>query len=68
VVDVPDELVCSGCGRAGSPADLATGWSVSSPPRPTGSTARTAEQEQVTVLCPECARRWVRDVEARLDP
>jgi hypothetical protein len=68
VVAVPEELLCAGCGRPGSPADLATGWSVSSPPRPTGSTARTPDQERVTVLCPDCARRWVRDLEARLDP
>jgi hypothetical protein len=66
---VPDELRCAGCGSAGTAADVVTGWSVSRPPRPTGSSApRTAEQEQLTMLCPSCVRRHVRDLEARLDP
>ena len=65
---VREELRCSGCGRSGAAADVVTGWSVSRPPRPTGSTApRTAEQERLTMLCPDCARRRVRDLEARLD-
>jgi hypothetical protein len=65
---VPDQLSCTGCGRAGHAADVATGWSLSSPPRATGRSERTPEQERVTALCPDCARSSVRDVEARLDP
>ncbi|NYJ04536.1 hypothetical protein [Petropleomorpha daqingensis] len=66
---VPEELSCAGCGRTGAAADVVTGWSVSRLPRPVGSDApRTAEQEQLTMHCPDCARRHVRDLEARLDP
>jgi hypothetical protein len=46
---------------------VVTGWSVSTPPRPTGST-RSADGGPIAMLCPECARRLVRDLEARLDP
>jgi hypothetical protein len=46
---------------------MATGWSVSTPPRPTGST-QAAGDGPVFMLCPDCARRLVRDLEARLDP
>ena len=61
-----DRLTCAHCGRAGSAADAATGWSVSTPPRPTGSTQpRSAE---VRALCPACARSSLRDLEGRLDP
>jgi hypothetical protein len=63
---VPDRFRCALCGRAGTPADVATGWSMSSPPRPTGSSG--AGGDRVTALCPECARRSLRDTEARLDP
>ena len=64
-----DELSCSECGRAGTAADVAAGWSLSVPPRPVGSAGpRPAEQQGVTALCPGCARRLVRDLEARLDP
>ncbi|MGY1637778.1 hypothetical protein ACI78V_14120 [Geodermatophilus sp. SYSU D00742] len=60
-------LVCAACGRTGTPADVATGWSMSTPPRPTG--AREARPPgPLSALCPECLRRSVRDVEARLDP
>jgi hypothetical protein len=65
---VPDQLVCTGCGRTGNAADVAAGWSLSSLPRATGRSERTAEEERVTALCPDCVRRSVRDVEARLDP
>jgi hypothetical protein len=65
---VPEELHCTGCGRRGTAADVALGWSLSSAPRATGRIDRTPEQERVTALCPDCARRHVRDVEARLDP
>jgi len=69
VADLPDELRCSGCGSRGTPADLAAGWSLTRPARPTGaSRARTAEEERLTALCAECARRHVRELEARLDP
>jgi hypothetical protein len=40
---------------------------VSRLPRPTGADRpRTAEEERTTALCPVCARRDVRDLEARL--
>ena len=65
---VPDVLSCTGCGRTGTAADVGTGWSLSSAPRATGRTERTPDEERVTALCPDCARRHVRDVEARLDP
>jgi hypothetical protein len=68
VVAIPDEVSCAGCGRRGTAADLATGWSLSTPPRATGTSGRTAEQERLTALCPDCVRRSVRDLEARLDP
>lgn len=62
------DVHCDSCGRPGTAADLATGWSVSRPPRPTGpARARTAAEERTTALCPDCARRHVRDLEARLD-
>jgi hypothetical protein len=64
---VSDELHCSVCGRAGSAAEVALGWSVSTPPRPVGSTA-PPDREATTALCPDCARRYVRDIEGRLDP
>ncbi|HEX2072857.1 MAG TPA: hypothetical protein VHF92_03655 [Geodermatophilus sp.] len=62
-----DALVCARCRRSGTAADVATGWSLSVPPRPTGSTGERAP-EQLTVLCPDCARDCLRDLEARLDP
>jgi endogenous inhibitor of DNA gyrase (YacG/DUF329 family) len=66
---VSGDVHCASCGRPGSAADLAAGWSVSRPPRPTGATRpRTAAEERTTALCPDCARRLVRDLEARLDP
>ena len=62
-------LVCAQCGRTGTAADLAAGWTVSRAARPTGAhRPRTAEEERTTVLCPACARRLVRDLEARVDP
>jgi hypothetical protein len=58
-----------GAAAPAPPPDVVTGWSVSRPPRPVGSSApRTAEQERLTMHCPDCARRHVRDLEARLDP
>ncbi|MGY1662107.1 hypothetical protein ACI78Q_12900 [Geodermatophilus sp. SYSU D00705] len=63
----PEHLVCAACGRTGTPADVATGWSMSTPPRPTGSTAARAHGP-LTALCPACARDRVRHLEARLDP
>jgi hypothetical protein len=66
--NVPDRLICTGCGRTGTAADVVTGWSLSSEPRATGRSQRTPDQERVTALCPDCARRHLRDVEARLDP
>jgi hypothetical protein len=65
---IPEELDCAGCGRSGEAADVAAWWSLSWPPRPVGSTARTPGQPGLTAHCPDCARRHVRDVEARLDP
>jgi hypothetical protein len=64
---VPEELRCTGCGRAGSADQAASGWSLSTPPRPVGSTAPRAAGT-TTALCPDCARRHVRDIEGRLDP
>jgi hypothetical protein len=65
---VPGTLVCTRCGRAPQDGDSGFGWSLARAPRPTGASVRTPEQERVSVLCPECLRRHVRDVEARLDP
>lgn len=66
---MPGDVSCASCGRPGTTADLAAGWSVSRRPRPTGAARpRTAEEERTTALCPDCARRLVRDLEARLDP
>ncbi|MCV2488667.1 hypothetical protein OF117_04765 [Geodermatophilus sp. YIM 151500] len=63
----PDlQFTCLRCGRRGTPDDVATGWSLSTPPRPTGSDA--PREETVTALCPACARDAVRDLEGRLDP
>jgi hypothetical protein len=61
-------LICTGCGRTATAGEAATGWSLSRAPRATGRTHRTPEQERVTALCPDCVRRHVRDLEARLDP
>ncbi len=63
---LPDRFDCAHCGRAGTPGEVATGWSVSTSPRPTGSTADA--DERVTALCPDCARRVLRDLEGKLDP
>ena len=69
VPQLPEQLDCARCARTGSAAELATGWSVSVPPRPTGSTQPRAESgEEIRMLCPDCARHAVRDLEARLDP
>ena len=62
----PEPLSCAHCGREGTPADLALGWSVSTPPRPTGSTA--PRSTDVRALCPDCARAALRDLEGKLDP
>jgi hypothetical protein len=66
-VHLPDQLSCDRCARTGTAADVASGWSVSTPPRPTGSSG-SFEGGPITMLCPDCARRLVRDLEARLDP
>ncbi|MGY1605110.1 hypothetical protein [Geodermatophilus sp. SYSU D00815] len=64
-----EELTCTGCGRAGDAGDVAAGWSLSRPARATGRTGpRTSDELRTTALCPHCARRHVRDLEARLDP
>ena len=64
-----DDATCAGCGRTGEPDAVAAGWSVSRPPRPVGADRpRTAEEERTTALCPDCSRRHLRDLEARLDP
>lgn len=65
---VPDKLSCAVCGRTGTAADVATGWSISRPPLATGRAERAPDEERVSALCPDCARRHVRAVEARLDP
>ncbi|MGR6965828.1 hypothetical protein ACU610_15320 [Geodermatophilus sp. URMC 61] len=61
-----EELTCAGCGRRGLPADVATGWSLATRPRPTG--AQSGATGPVTAHCPDCLRRGIRDVEGRLDP
>ena len=61
-----EQLRCAHCGRAGTPADVALGWSVSTPPRPTGSTG--PRSTEVRALCPGCARAVLRDLEGKLDP
>jgi hypothetical protein len=66
VPSLPEQFACDHCGRTGTPADAATGWSVSTPPRATGSTE--AADQRVTALCPDCARVVLRDLEGRLDP
>jgi hypothetical protein len=66
VATLPEQFRCAHCGRSGSPGDVAVGWSVSSPPRATGSTA--AADDRVTALCPDCARAALRDLEGKLDP
>jgi hypothetical protein len=62
----PESLTCAHCGRQGPPGDAARGWSVSRPPRPTGSTA--PRSTDVRALCPDCARAALRDLEGKLDP
>jgi len=62
----PELLTCAHCGREGTPADAALGWSVSTPPRPTGSTG--PRPTEVRVLCLDCARAALRDLEGKLDP
>ena len=57
---------CAHCGRVGTPADVALGWSVSTPPRPTGSTG--PPPTDVRALCPGCARAALRDLEGKLEP
>ena len=66
VSTTPDEVTCAGCGRVGTATDVTLGWSFDVPPRPTGST-EPARSDEASYLCPECTRRMVRDVEARLD-
>lgn len=65
---VPGSQVCARCGRSPADGESVLGWSSARDPRPTGTTTRSAEQERTSALCPECLRRHVRDVEARLDP
>ena len=65
-VVTPETLTCAHCGRSGTPADAALGWSVSTPPRPTGSTG--PRPTDVRALCPDCARAALRDLEGKLDP
>ena len=62
-------VLCAGCGRTGAPDEAAGGWTVSRPPRAVGRTGpRTREEQRETALCPDCSRRHLRDLEARLDP
>jgi hypothetical protein len=64
-----DRLACASCGRTGEPGEVAAGWTVSRPPRPVGAAGpRTDEEQRTTALCPDCSRRHLRDLEARLDP
>jgi hypothetical protein len=67
-VTVSGSPACTRCGRPRQEDDSGLGWSLARRPRPTGAAARATEQQPVTVLCPECLRVAVRDVEARLDP
>jgi len=60
------DVTCAGCGRVGTAAEVSLAWSLDVPPRPTGST-EPARSGEASYLCPECTRRLVRDVEARLD-
>ena len=60
-----EPLTCAHCGREATPAAAATGWSVSTPPRPTGSTE--PRSTEVRALCPACARAALRDLEGKLD-
>ncbi|MGY1706777.1 hypothetical protein ACI79C_19590 [Geodermatophilus sp. SYSU D00697] len=62
-----DELICARCGRSGTPADVTSGWSLSTPPRATGVPGPRMPGP-LTALCPGCAREHLRDLEARLDP
>jgi hypothetical protein len=62
----PQPLSCAHCAHEGAPGDVALGWSVSTPPRPTGSTG--PRPTEVRALCPDCAREALRDLEGKLDP
>jgi hypothetical protein len=66
VTSVPERMTCAHCGRDGTPGDVALGWSVSRPPRPTGSSV--PPPTEVRALCPGCARAALRDLEGKLDP
>ena len=66
VSPTPDDVRCAGCGRVGTATEAMLGWSFDVPPRPTGST-EPARSGEASYLCPECTRRRVRDVDARLD-
>jgi hypothetical protein len=66
VSTTPDDVVCAHCGRVGTVTEVTLSWSRDVPPRPTGST-EPARSDEASYLCPECTRRAVRDVEARLD-
>ena len=61
-----DDVTGAGCGRVGTAGEAMLGWSFDVPPRPSGST-EPVRSGQASYLCPECTRRMVRDVEARLD-
>jgi hypothetical protein len=65
---VSEDLRCAGCDRSGTASEVWAGWTFSRPPRPVGRTVRRDDEQRATVHCPECSRRSVRDVEARLDP
>jgi hypothetical protein len=69
VTTTPDDRACADCGRTGEPGTVAAAWTVSRTPRPVGADRpRTAAEERTTALCPDCSRRHLRDLEARLDP
>jgi hypothetical protein len=61
-----ERLTCAHCGGEGTAADAVGGWSVSTPPRPTGSVQ--PRPTEVRALCPACTRSALRDLEGRLDP
>ena len=64
-----DDVACQGCGSTATAAEVAGGWTVSRSPRPVGADRpRTPAEERTTALCPDCSRRHLRDLEARLDP
>jgi hypothetical protein len=53
----------------GASGDLAAGWSLARTPRPTGAASGEERLDRPPgMLCPDCARALLRDLEARLEP